>query len=375
MGAGPRGRHPGAPTRSGRRPTCATKGANRVYDWTGRVLGDAGGPSVTLEASRDLPADAAGGRSRVRTGVSSVTRFMNSPDLESRARGALLGHAAGNALGVPAEFLGTPERIQASFPGGLLNVHRADTLHSPYDDDLALTLILAEELLEAEVDLRRLGHRWAAWAEADGRGIGIWTRTALRHLRLHDSPPTTTSGQAGNGTISRCLPVALRTYNQPANLVSGTYHTAVLTHPDERCGWGAVAVNVTAACFLQGRRDFIGDVLEVLRNNSAPEELLAAVRRVPLEQRDDLPVTGAHAGYVVHGVEIALWFAYHEPSLERGLVWVANAGGDTDTNAAVAGGLMGARDGERAVPARWIEALPDPGRLRELATRLVGGST
>jgi ADP-ribosylglycohydrolase len=72
-------------------------------------------------------------------------------------------------------------------------------------------------------------------------------------------------------------------------------------------------------------------------------------------------------------VEIALWFAYHEPNLERGLVWLANAGGDTDTNAAVAGGLMGARDGESAVPARWVEALPEPERLRSLATRLVGG--
>jgi ADP-ribosylglycohydrolase len=76
---------------------------------------------------------------------------------------------------------------------------------------------------------------------------------------------------------------------------------------------------------------------------------------------------------VVHGVEIALWFAYHEPNLERGLLWLANAGGDTDTNAAVAGGLMGARDGEPAVPERWVSALPHPDRLRTLATRLVGG--
>lgn len=274
---------------------------------------------------------------------------------------------------MPTEFLGTAEEIERQFPGGIREILRRDTPDSPYDDDVALTVILAEELLEPVIDLRRLAHGWAAWAERDGRGIGIWTSTALAHLRTHDSPPASTGGQAGNGTISRCLPVALRTFAQPANLVSGTYHTAVLTHPDERCAWGAVAVNVAAACFLRGRRDFIGDVLEVLRNNAAPEELLAAVGRVPLEKKADLPVTGPAAGYVVHGVEIALWFAYHEPNLERGLVWLANAGGDTDTNAAVAGGLMGARDGESAVPARWIEALPEPERLRSLATRLVGG--
>lgn len=299
---------------------------------------------------------------------------MPAPDLASRARGALLGHAVGNVLGVPTEFLQTAERIAAAFPGGIREVHRQDTRESPYDDDLALTIILAEELLEPEVDLRRLTRRWIEWAERDGRGIGVWTRAALRHIRVHDSPPASTGGQAGNGPVSRCLPVALRTFMQPANLVSGTYHTAALTHPDERCAWGAVAVNVAAACLLQGRRDFVGDVLQVLRENAAPEELLAAVRRVPLERKEELPITGPEAGYVVHSAEIALWFAYHEPNLERGLIWLANAGGDTDTNAAVAGGLMGARDGEEAIPRRWVDALPEPARLRELATRLVGGA-
>ncbi len=299
---------------------------------------------------------------------------MNAPDLASRARGALLGHATGNALGVPTEFLETAERIAATFPGGVKEIDPAHPPNSPYDDDLALSLMLAEELLEPEVDLHRLALRWADWAERDGRGIGIWTRTALRHIRTHDSPPARTGGQAGNGTISRCLPVALRTFAQPANLVSGTYHTAVLTHPDERCAWGAVAVNVAAACFLRGRRDFIGDVIESLVSNQAPEELLAAVRRVPLEKREELPVVGPGAGYVVHGVEIALWFAYHEPTLERGVAWLVNAGGDTDTNAAVAGGLMGARDGDGAVPARWVAAVPGSARIAELAERLVGAA-
>jgi len=299
-------------------------------------------------------------------------RVTSGPDLARRAVGALLGHAAGNVLGVPTEFLGSPDQIERRYPGGLQEVIRQDTPDSPHDDDVALSLMLAEELLEPEIDLRRLAVRWVEWAETDGRGIGHWTRRALAHLRQHDAPPASTGGLAGNGTVSRCLPVALRTFRQPTNLVSGTYHTAWLTHPDERCAWGAVAVNVAAGCFLSGRRDFIGDVLEVLRNNAAPEVLLEAVRRVPLERREELPVGGPDAGYVVHAVEIALWFAYHEPDLERGVIWLANAGGDTDTNAAVAGGLMGARDGEGAVPQRWIDHVRDTERIRQLATRLVG---
>jgi ADP-ribosyl-[dinitrogen reductase] hydrolase len=293
-----------------------------------------------------------------------------APTLASRARGALLGHAAGNALGVPTEFLGTPQAILERFPGGVTEIQPGAA--DPWDDDLALTVRLAEELLEPEVSLERLAGRWIAWMEQDGRGIGLWTRTALRHLSTHGSPPASTGGQAGNGSVSRCLPVALATLGSPRNLVSGSYHTAALTHPDDRCTWGAVAVNVAAHCLLRGINDFLPEVLDALRQNEAPAELIEAVGRVPVEKRHDLPVVGAHAGYVVHTVEIALWFAYHEHDLERGLIWLANAGGDTDTNAAVAGALMGARDGDGAIPARWIDRLCEVDRLRTLAHRLVG---
>jgi ADP-ribosylglycohydrolase len=71
-------------------------------------------------------------------------------------------------------------------------------------------------------------------------------------------------------------------------------------------------------------------------------------------------------------MEIALWFAYHEPNLRRGVTWLVNAGGDTDTNAAIAGGLMGARDGESAVPVDWIAAVLGAEQIGALAERLVG---
>jgi len=311
----------------------------------------------------------------VKAGYVSAPMPDTPLSLAMRARGALLGLAAGNALGVPTEPLGTPEAIRAAYPAGLRDIVRADTPASPFDDDTAMALLLAEEILGGDVDLERLAMRWIDWMDADGRGVGAWTRTALNHLRTHGSPPSGTGGRATNGAVMRALPVALAARGSPRNLVAGTWHTAALTHPDDRCTWGAVAVNVAAAELLAGRRDFLTDVIEVLRVNDAPEELLAAVRRVPVERRDDLPIVGERAGDAVSCVEIALWCAWHEPSLEHGLIWLANAGGDSDTNAAVAGGLLGARDGENAIPARWIAALPEVERLRALAARLVGEPT
>ena len=298
----------------------------------------------------------------------------DSPSLAERASGALLAHAAGNALGVPTEFLHTPDAILAEFPGGLRDIVRRDTPESPFDDDVAMALLLAEELLAGDVDLERLAGRWIQWLDTDGRGAGNWTRTALNHIRTHGSPPSGTGGRAPNGAVMRALPVALATRGSPRHLVAGSWHTAALTHPDDRCTWSAVAVNVAAAELLGGRRDFLADVIEVLRVNDAPPELLAAARRVPLERREELPILGERGWDAVSCAEIALWTAWHEPNLEQALIWLANAGGDTDTNAAVAGGLLGARDGEAAVPGRWIAALPEVDRLRSIARRLVGES-
>lgn len=301
------------------------------------------------------------------------------PTLPERGRGAMLGHAAGNALGVPTEFLHTPAAITARFPGGLTEVHRADRPASPWDDDVAMAVVVARELLRPTPVPREIAREWVRWMKADGRGIGRWTATALEYFDRHDAPIPDAGGQAGNGAVMRTLPVALRTFRQPRALLQAASGIAALTHPDPRCVWSAVAVSVACAQLLQGRRDFLPDVIEALQVNRQPaglpdpglDEVLAAVRRVPRARREDLVLTGPGAGYTVLCMEVALWAAWHEPVLEPALVWLANAGGDTDTNAAVAGGLLGARDGEAAVPRRWVEQVARWEELADLGGALV----
>jgi ADP-ribosylglycohydrolase len=54
------------------------------------------------------------------------------------------------------------------------------------------------------------------------------------------------------------------------------------------------------------------------------------------------------------------------------LIAVVNRGGDADTTGAVAGGLLGARDGLSAIPSRWLGALTTRARLGQLAKALAG---
>ncbi len=65
------------------------------------------------------------------------------------------------------------------------------------------------------------------------------------------------------------------------------------------------------------------------------------------------------------------WALLQRRSLEEVLIEVANLGGDADTTAAVAGGLLGARDGLGAVPGRWVERLEYRQRLAALVPGLL----
>src|SRR6266704_2216630 len=105
---------------------------------------------------------------------------MLDPQLVTRARGALLGLVAGNQLGVPTEHLGTPAAIRAAYPDGVRDL-AAPPKGSPYDDDAAMTLLLAESLAErGDFDAADVAQYWVRWMKVDGRGIGLTTQRALR---------------------------------------------------------------------------------------------------------------------------------------------------------------------------------------------------
>ena len=301
------------------------------------------------------------------------------PHLATRARGALLGLVAGNQLGVPTEHLGTPEAIREAFPHGVWDLPTPPK-GSPYDDDAAMTLLLAESLAElAEFDAADVARRWVRWMKLDGRGLGVTTRNALRMIDRGVEPfeagrqtkELNPKGSAGNGAVMRCAPVAIRFHDNVDKLIRVSTQQAAITHSDDRCLWGAAAVNLALRELLYGNIYFVDEVLHRLKDR-APRPLLEAIHRVLREEQGDLPIAIAgESGYVVHCVEIAFWFAAHERTLEDALVYLVQAGGDTDTNAAVAGALLGARHGEISLPQRWMAQLPGAQGLQRLADRLL----
>jgi len=303
------------------------------------------------------------------------------PQLVSRARGALLGLVAGNQLGVPTEGMGS-EAIRKAFPNGLHDL-APPPKNSLYDDDAAMALLLGESLLAAKgFDATDVAHRWVKWMKVDGRGIGWTTKRALTLIDRGKEPfeagrlahQESPGRSAGNGSVMRCVPVALRYHDDVDRLIRVSTQQAAITHADERCTWAAAAVNLAARELLHGNIYFIEEVLHRI-GDRAPRVLRDAIHRVPREGESDLPITRAgETGYVVHCVEIAFWFVAHDRTLEESLIHLAQAGGDTDTNAAVAGALLGARHGETALPPRWMDQLVGAQGIGKLAEELVNAT-
>ena len=333
-----------------------------------------------------------------------------------RCRGALAGLAAGNLLGVPAE--GWPQAdIRRRYPDGVRDIEVEPD--RPDDDDLAQAVILAAACLEADaLDVEDLGRRFWVWAEENGIGIGILTADVLgryggAHPRIGGGHGVTArepegrpvleaartvweeSGRqsAGNGAVMRCAPLAIRWLDDDTALVRNTVVSAVATHFDPRCIWSSALVNLAIASLLRGAAVDAGDV--AARATAAAQRLGAALApfetggtgfELPPDVLDALHgplpaapegigLDGDDMGYTLKAMQVALWCALRATGFEEALVAVVSAGGDTDTNGAVAGAVLGARFGCRAIPPRWRDAVAGlrPGRpsMESWADRLL----
>ena len=301
------------------------------------------------------------------------------PQIVSRARGALLGLVAGNQLGVPTQGMGTPAAIRAAFPEGIWDPP-APPAGSPYDDDAALALLCAESLLErGDFDVADVARRWAAWMERDGRGVGSATRISLGLVAQGETPfeagrrarQQEPGGGGGGDCLARAVPLALRFHAAPNRLTRVAAQQAAITHADERAGAAAVAVALAARELIMGNLYFVEEVRHRLRD-AAPRPVLEALYRAAREGQAELPIaTPPDGGWAVGTLETAVWFATHNRSLEDALVYLAQAGGATGTNAAVAGALLGARDGEAGIPPQWIAGVPGAKGITRLADGLM----
>ena len=314
--------------------------------------------------------------------------MSSTPHAEAIA-GCILGTAVGDAIGLPYEAL-SPRRARRMF--GAPTQHRLLFGHGMVSDDTEHTWLVAQALCASAGELdhfrRHLawGMRW--WILGLPAGIGFATLRAILKLWLGFSPTRSGVRSAGNGPAMRCalLGAAILDSRQLVDLVRAATR---ITHTDPRAFSGALAVALAARQSAQQEHDgerLIADLV-ALAKEAATEDMAGHIA-LALRSVDRAESTAEFAtqigcakgvsGFVVHTVPVAIhaWLSFPH-DYAKAIESTIRCGGDTDTVAAIVGGIVGAGVGTEGLPFAWKERLfewPRSTSWMEALARSVSGA-
>ena len=323
----------------------ATYGAEGE-SWSMRAFG--GAPDVAVALSRrpwDVDAGKWGAQrpARLRPGVA-----VADAGRLSRAQGCLLGQIAGDNLGALVELASADEirRLYPSGPRQLVDGGHWDLLAGQPTDDGEMALALARAIVEAgRYDPVAALQAYRAWLASSPFDVGNTIAAALRGSPKADSQ--------ANGSLMRASPLGLLAHLRPAAAAAELARIdSALTHPHPVCG-DATAAFVVAVAHAVERGDGPEGAYRATRH-WAETGAAAPVRDALARAEREAPrCDGGSAGWVLTALQNAFYELLHASGVEEGVVSTVRRGGDTDTNAAIAGALLGAVHGRESVPAQW----------------------
>ena len=281
----------------------------------------------------------------------------------------LFGLLVGDALGVPYEFHQKHEippfdQIEFEPPQGFHRTY-AGLLPGTWSDDGAQALCLLDSLIRCgKLDVYDFGNRLVKWlyeglwaVDNEVFDCGIQTSSALREL-ARGIPPDHSGfcnpNGKGNGALMRVLPLALWHRGTDEELVKDAHSQAIVTH-------GHICNQVCCALYCMWARRIITGESVIESYNNAVESLRSHYRTEP-EYTYELEGCIAEgvptgSGFVVDSLRSTKYLLFIHDNYERVVKGAVSFGNDTDTTAAIAGGLAGIAFG--GIPERWLSALRD----------------
>ncbi len=303
---------------------------------------------------------------------------------DSKVLSGLMGLCIGDALGVPVEFSSREERRQDPVTG----MHSHNLWREPpgtWSDDSSLTFCLADCLCSG-FSLQQIADSFCRWyynnewtARDRVFDIGITTQMAIERLRSGVPPlqaGDTVERSNGNGSLMRILPLAY--YHKQLDfpdLLDRVHQVSCITHAHPRSQMACGIYISIAICLLQGA-NLNTAYLQGIENLQAYQQPpyiseLSHFKRVFSGAIGSLSVDEIQSeGYVIDTLEASLWCLLNTSSYSEAVLKAVNLGEDTDTTAAVTGGLAGIYYDFTSIPTEWIETIARQQDIINLATRL-----
>lgn len=303
------------------------------------------------------------------------------------AKDILLGIAIGDALGVPYEFQSRQDRNADPAMDMVGNKGFHYQPIGTWSDDTSMSLCLAEALLGESFSLYDVANNFIQWYEngywtANGElfDIGNSTRNAIMRLEQGIIPERAGDDglqQNGNGSLMRILPLLLKIKDYPVygrwewtSKVSGITHR----HP----------ISVFSCFFVL---EFAKALIEIsdkwkaygLTQNNIKHYMNVLSLDVDMHYFERILDSNIHelpeseinsSGFVVDTLESSIWCLLNTENYKEAVLRAVNLGDDTDTTAAVAGGLAGIIYGYETIPKEWLANLKRKNDILELAEKL-----
>ncbi|MGD1908073.1 MAG: ADP-ribosylglycohydrolase family protein [Leptolyngbyaceae cyanobacterium] len=300
-------------------------------------------------------------------------------EFSDQVKGILFGQAIGDALGFGTEGMRKVE-IKDFYPEGLTRYDQVllrfdkfkamGWVQGDWTDDTDQMLCILDSLVGlGHFNVRDIARRLHHWAISDGMGIG-WSTYAIIHDPTFLLDPQKAAlnywhaqncASAPNGGVMRTAVLGIWQYKAPEVVKHNAAEACRITHADPRYIGSAIAVSLAISALLQGETDIkqVVDIAQVAVSHFHPEldhwfDLASQpnVERLTLD-----PDSEKGMGYTLRTLAAGFWALQHAQSYQEGILAIIHEGGDADTNAAVAGALLGARFGYKNLPPQWIQGL------------------
>jgi ADP-ribosylglycohydrolase len=246
-----------------------------------------------------------------------------------------------------------------------------------------MAMALSECLVElpqgaGRLDTHAIQKAYLAWLRTGSRGIGGLTREVLIKASSGEARPAERVWQTrcgwgqrplGNGAAMRIAPLGLTFAGDPDRIARLAAEDAAITHWDPACRQTAAAVALLTAALVRGENDPIRWARA--HAGSVEPEVADAWQPISLVALSTQGLDHSGMGSTLLALKIAISILRDGASYAEALPWVIRQGGDTDTNGAIVGALLGARDGITAIPQEWRECVPQGDRILQVARQLL----
>jgi len=311
--------------------------------------------------------------SRVNSHIKSRVDFYTT--YRDRVKGLIFGAALADSLGAYFEFR-TESQILRDYPyrhhsvnfppeKGASFMRRGPKQH--WTDDTSQMILLMETLIQTKENkfdvylfadklFDWMEHGFPEFGETKGMGVGGYTQAVLTHEYFLDDPlwvsqeMARSSGNASNGSLMRTAIMAARDPSlSRKKVLKDAMISGRVTHYNSKC---TKAIKIYT--------DIVWSVLHDKEPFFLPDNLYQDIEEMVLDD--------THMGFVGKTLRVAVWAYFHmDEDFKDVIKTIVLKGGDADTNACVAGAILGARVGFSALPQDWIAKMAHGKWLEKMA--------